>query len=158
MFEVGFQELVMVALLALIVLGPEKLPKLAAQLGRWTGRARMMARNLRQQLETEVSYDDLMKQKEAAEAALRKAQEAPMNFHQDITTNNSAASSSPAITEPVSAGSASAEPAAVTDSAATPVGEASNTAANTATESNSIHAGLTATSATPPVRDTASAS
>jgi sec-independent protein translocase protein TatB len=73
MFEVGFQEIVLIALLALIVLGPEKLPKLAAQLGRWTGRARSMARNLRQQLEQEVSYDDLLKQKQAAEEALRKA-------------------------------------------------------------------------------------
>jgi sec-independent protein translocase protein TatB len=84
MFEVGFQELVLIALLALIVLGPEKLPKLAANLGRWTGRARSMARNLRQQLENEVSYEDLMKQKQAAEEALRRATEAPMNFHEDL--------------------------------------------------------------------------
>lgn len=85
MFEVGFQELVLIALLALIVLGPEKLPKLAAQVGRWTGRARGMARNLRQQLEAEVSYDDLLKQKQAAEDALRRANDAPMNFHHDVT-------------------------------------------------------------------------
>lgn len=84
MFEIGFQEIVLIALLALVVLGPEKLPKLAAQLGRWTGRARSMARNLRQQLEQEVSYEELMKQKEAAEAALRKATEAPMEFHNDL--------------------------------------------------------------------------
>lgn len=77
----------MIALLALIVLGPEKLPKLAAQLGRWTGRARSMARNLRQQLEQEVSYDDLLKQKQAAEEALRKANAAPMDFHQDIVAS-----------------------------------------------------------------------
>ena len=84
MFEVGFQELVLIALLALIVLGPEKLPKLAAQLGRWTGRARAMARNLRQQLEQEVSYEELLKQKQAAEEALRRANEAPMDFHMDL--------------------------------------------------------------------------
>jgi sec-independent protein translocase protein TatB len=87
MFEVGFQELVLIALLALIVLGPEKLPKLAAQLGRWTGRARSMARNLRQQLEQEVSYDDLLKQKQAAEEALRQANAAPMEFHHDIAAS-----------------------------------------------------------------------
>ena len=84
MFEIGFQELVLIALLALIVLGPEKLPKLAAQLGRWTGRARSMARNLRQQLEQEVSYEELKQQKEAAEEALRKANSAPMDFHVDV--------------------------------------------------------------------------
>jgi sec-independent protein translocase protein TatB len=86
MFEIGFQEIVLIALLALVVLGPEKLPKLAAQLGRWTGRARSMARNLRQQLEQEVSYEDLLKQKQAAEEALRTATEAPMAFHHDVTT------------------------------------------------------------------------
>ncbi|MGC3981186.1 MAG: Sec-independent protein translocase protein TatB [Steroidobacteraceae bacterium] len=85
MFEVGFQEIVLIALLALIVLGPEKLPKLAAKLGHWTGRARSMARNLRQQLENEVSYDELLKQKQEAEDALRRATEAPMNFHQDVS-------------------------------------------------------------------------
>lgn len=74
----------MIALLALIVLGPEKLPKLAAKVGHWTGRARAMARNLRMQLEQEVSYEELLKQKQAAEEALRKAQEAPMNFHADV--------------------------------------------------------------------------
>lgn len=84
MFEVGFQEIVMIALLALIVLGPEKLPKLAAKLGHWTGRARTMARNLRMQLEQEVSYEDLLKQKQAAEDALRQAQAAPMNFHDEV--------------------------------------------------------------------------
>jgi len=47
MFEIGFSEILVIALLALLVLGPEKLPKVAAQLGRWTGRARAMARNLR---------------------------------------------------------------------------------------------------------------
>lgn len=74
----------MIALLALIVLGPEKLPKLAAKLGHWTGRARVMARNLRSQLEQEVSYEELLQQKKEAEEALRKAQEAPMNFHADM--------------------------------------------------------------------------
>lgn len=84
MFEIGFQEIVVIALLALIVLGPEKLPKLAAKLGHWTGRARSMARNLRQQLESEISYDELLKQKQEAEDALRKATEAPMDFHADL--------------------------------------------------------------------------
>ena len=84
MFEVGFQELVLIALLALVVLGPEKLPKLAAKLGRWTGRARSMARNLRQQLEQEVSYEELLQQKQAAEEALRRANAAPMEFHHEL--------------------------------------------------------------------------
>ena len=55
MFEVGFTEIVLILGIALLVLGPEKLPKLANQLGRWAGRARAMARQLRQQLDEEVT-------------------------------------------------------------------------------------------------------
>jgi Tat protein translocase TatB subunit len=54
MFEVGFTEIILILGIALLVLGPEKLPKLANQVGRWAGRARAMARQLRQQLDEEV--------------------------------------------------------------------------------------------------------
>lgn len=55
MFEVGFTEIILILGIALLVLGPEKLPKLASQVGRWVGRARSMARQLRQQLDEEVT-------------------------------------------------------------------------------------------------------
>jgi Tat protein translocase TatB subunit len=54
MFEVGFTEIILILGIALLVLGPEKLPRLANQVGRWAGRARAMARQLRQQLDEEV--------------------------------------------------------------------------------------------------------
>lgn len=55
MFEVGFTEIILILGIALLVLGPEKLPRLANQVGRWVGRARAMARQLRQQLDEEVT-------------------------------------------------------------------------------------------------------
>ena len=55
MFEVGFTEIILILGIALLVLGPEKLPKLASQIGHWVGRARSMARQLRQQLDEEVT-------------------------------------------------------------------------------------------------------
>jgi sec-independent protein translocase protein TatB len=55
MFEVGFSELLLIFAIALIVLGPQRLPKLAQQVGRWVGRARAMARQFREQLEDEAS-------------------------------------------------------------------------------------------------------
>ena len=63
MFEVGFTEIILILGLALLVLGPEKLPALAEKIGRWTGRARSMARQLRSQLEQEVTIDQLAKSK-----------------------------------------------------------------------------------------------
>ena len=59
MFEVGFTEILLILGLALLVLGPEKLPGLAEKVGRWTGRARSMARQLRPQLEHEVTMEEL---------------------------------------------------------------------------------------------------
>jgi len=55
MFEVGFSELLLIMGLALLVLGPEKLPKVVGQLGRWMGRARAMARQFKEQLEDETA-------------------------------------------------------------------------------------------------------
>ena len=66
MFEVGFTEIVLIFGIALLVLGPKKLPKLAADVGRWAGRARAMARQLRTQLEQEVQFEPLQDTARAA--------------------------------------------------------------------------------------------
>ena len=63
MLDVGFSEILLTSAIALIVLGPERLPKVARQVGNWMGRARAMARQLTEQLEREVSeVDSLNKQ------------------------------------------------------------------------------------------------
>jgi sec-independent protein translocase protein TatB len=54
-FDVGISKLLIILAVALIVLGPEKLPAVAGQIGRWLGRARTMARQFRDQLEEEAS-------------------------------------------------------------------------------------------------------
>jgi sec-independent protein translocase protein TatB len=55
MLDVGFSEILLTSAIALIVLGPERLPKVARQVGNWMGRARAMARQLSDQLEREVN-------------------------------------------------------------------------------------------------------
>lgn len=54
MFDVGFWELLFVLTLALLVLGPDKLPGVVSTAGRWLGRARVLARGLRMQIEREL--------------------------------------------------------------------------------------------------------
>ena len=39
MFDVGFSEVVIIAIIALVILGPERLPKVARTLGFWVGKA-----------------------------------------------------------------------------------------------------------------------
>jgi sec-independent protein translocase protein TatB len=74
MLDVGFSEILLTSAIALIVLGPEKLPKVARQVGNWMGRARAMARQLSEQLEREVSADELMK----STKSLERPKPAPM--------------------------------------------------------------------------------
>jgi sec-independent protein translocase protein TatB len=57
MFDIGFSEILVIFVLALIVLGPEKLPRVVREVGRWVGRARAMARQFQEQLEEEVDVD-----------------------------------------------------------------------------------------------------
>lgn len=64
MFEIGFSELVLVFVIALVVLGPERLPKAARTLGYWMGRARSTVNHLRNELEREASKQDMRERME----------------------------------------------------------------------------------------------
>lgn len=75
MFEVGFSELLLIMGLALLVLGPEKLPKVVGEIGRWMGRARAMARQFREQLEIEA--DETARRKQAATTQTDAAADIP---------------------------------------------------------------------------------
>jgi sec-independent protein translocase protein TatB len=57
MSGVGFWELILLFLIGLIVLGPERLPRVANQLGTWLGQARRMSRVLKRQLEDELNLE-----------------------------------------------------------------------------------------------------
>lgn len=61
MFDIGFMELVLVSVIGLLVLGPQRLPKVAAEIGKWVGRARRTATQLRRQLEREIELSELEK-------------------------------------------------------------------------------------------------
>jgi Tat protein translocase TatB subunit len=77
MFEVGFTEIVLILGIALLVLGPQRLPKLAADLGRWAGKARGMARQLKTQLEQEASTFDPLRDTTATSPTIHTPPPAP---------------------------------------------------------------------------------
>ena len=58
MFDVGFWELALIFGMGLVILGPERMPRVASQVGRWMGRARRTASSLRRQLEQEIASAD----------------------------------------------------------------------------------------------------
>jgi sec-independent protein translocase protein TatB len=65
MFGVDFFELAVIFTVALIVLGPTRLPGLVRKVGRWVGKARNMARQFRDQLENEINVDELHRMTDA---------------------------------------------------------------------------------------------
>ena len=78
MLDFGFSEILLTSAIALVVLGPERLPKVARQVGNWMGRARVMARQLTEQLEREVNADELLKEQHKTPPANRIA---PADIH-----------------------------------------------------------------------------
>lgn len=73
MFEVGFSEMAVIAVIALIVLGPERLPKAARMAGALVRRARSAVSNLHHELEREVAADELKKHLRDAERGMNEA-------------------------------------------------------------------------------------
>ena len=79
MFDVGFWELAVIGLVALLVIGPERLPAVARTAGLWLGRLRRVAGNFREDLERELRSEDLkrslVEERDALLAPIREAGE-----------------------------------------------------------------------------------
>lgn len=70
MFDVAFSELVVIAVVALIVIGPEKLPKVARTLGALVGRMQRYVAQVKEEVNREVRFQELQQlQQEIQEAA-----------------------------------------------------------------------------------------
>ena len=62
MFDVGFFELVIIVLVSLLVLGPERMPHAIRHAGLWIGRFKRQYKRLREDLEREIGADDIRRQ------------------------------------------------------------------------------------------------
>ena len=61
MFDIGFSEIALIAVVALLVLGPERLPKVARTVGALVRRARSSWQNVRSEIERELAAEDMKK-------------------------------------------------------------------------------------------------
>lgn len=59
MFDIGFWELILIAVIGLVVLGPERLPVAIRSVARWVGAAKRMAGSVREELEQELKVQEL---------------------------------------------------------------------------------------------------
>ncbi|MEQ1620737.1 MAG: Sec-independent protein translocase protein TatB, partial [Devosia sp.] len=59
MFEIGFSELILVGLVSLLVIGPERLPKVARVAGFWIGKTRNMVSNFKAEIKHELETEEI---------------------------------------------------------------------------------------------------
>jgi sec-independent protein translocase protein TatB len=132
MFDIGWSEMGLILMVALIVIGPKDLPRLARQIGRWSCKARAMAREFQrslddmareaelQDIKTEINKltrTDLRSEIERTvdpDSSLRRALEPPSR--QDFEPKPAAA----VTTEPVAVANVTTEPVAVANAGEPP--------------------------------------
>jgi sec-independent protein translocase protein TatB len=61
MFDIGFWELLVIGVVALLVIGPERLPKVARTAGLWLGRARRFVSSVKADIDREIAAEELKK-------------------------------------------------------------------------------------------------
>ncbi len=69
MFDIGFSELVVVAVVALIVIGPERLPKAARTMGHLFGRLQRYVNDVKSDINREIELDELRKLQQQVQSA-----------------------------------------------------------------------------------------
>lgn len=74
MFDIGFGELLLIAVVALVVLGPERLPKAARFAGLWVRRARNQWDSVKQELERELHAEELKRNLQDVRASMQQAE------------------------------------------------------------------------------------
>jgi sec-independent protein translocase protein TatB len=73
MFDVGFSEMLVIAIVALLVLGPERLPKAARFAGLWVRKARAQWYSVKAEFEREVASEEMQRSIKAPLAELQQA-------------------------------------------------------------------------------------
>lgn len=75
MFDIGFTEILVIMVIALLVVGPERLPGLARTVGIWMGKARKMVQSVKSDLQREIAADELKKIMEKQKSAVSELEE-----------------------------------------------------------------------------------
>ena len=139
MFGIGTSELMIVALIGLIVLGPERLPKAARFAGLWIRRARAQWYSVKSELERELAAEELKRNLDQARSAMRDADrdmrgaEAAVRREAQELRDGLTPGTTTTAAAPPDAGTASTAPDVASPTVATAMDSASGTVAEPST-------------------------
>jgi sec-independent protein translocase protein TatB len=77
-FDISFAELMMIAVVALLVIGPDKLPKVARTMGAYTGRLQRYVAQIKEEVNREVRFEELQKLQEEIKQGANQVQSSMM--------------------------------------------------------------------------------
>ena len=104
MFDVGFSEMIVIAVVALLVIGPEKLPRVARTVGALMGRMQRYVNDVKADINREIELDELKKMhtsvKEAAQSVESSVRDAVSSFEAQGAEMNAAISGQAAADAP----------------------------------------------------------
>jgi sec-independent protein translocase protein TatB len=86
MFDVGFSEIVVIAVVALIVIGPERLPKVARTLGHMFGRLQRYVNEVKADINREMELDELRKLQAQVQSAARDIEQSVTSAAREVET------------------------------------------------------------------------
>jgi len=86
MFDVGFSEIVVIAVVALIVIGPERLPKVARTLGHMFGRLQRYVNEVKADINREMELDELRKLQAQVQSAARDIEQSVTSAAHEVET------------------------------------------------------------------------
>ena len=95
MFEVGFSEIALIAVVALLVLGPERLPGVARTVGALVRRARASWQNVKGEIERELAAEDMKKNLDEARRAAAEVRGEMKSAASDIEKSTSTPNPAP---------------------------------------------------------------
>ena len=78
MFDIGFFEICLIGIIALLVIGPEKLPRVARTTGLWLGKARGMVKTVKYEIDEQIRVEELKQSVERAKNTLDNSISAPI--------------------------------------------------------------------------------
>jgi len=84
MFDIGFSELMVIGLVALIVIGPERLPRVARTLGILAGRLQRYVADVKADINREVELEELRKMKDSMQEVKDSVQEAASGIESSV--------------------------------------------------------------------------